>query len=170
MPFVQKRTVLERLTAKSMQSGDCLLYTGEPMKNGYCTISVNGRKQLVHRMAYQEYHGSIPTDVLVRHTCDVRNCFARDHLITGTHADNTGDMLTRQRSRRHTQKACKHGHARTPENRHVTSRGSWDCKPCRQRRGHDQWERQKANRVQCPHCDLITTTNYLGKHIRRKHS
>ena len=172
MPFVQKRRIEDRLEEKIDRSGGpdaCHPWTGKWRVKEYGAISYQGRHWLVHRLIWTLAHGEPPSHIAVRHSCDNPPCANLRHLSTGTWADNSQDMVDRSRTIRHRLKTCAHGHPRTPENRYVTSRGAWDCKPCRIRRGREQWERQKANRVNCSHCSLVTTTNYLSKHIRRRH-
>lgn len=42
-------------------------------------------------------NGPIPKGLVVRHTCDVRECVNPDHLILGTQKDNIRDMHDRGR-------------------------------------------------------------------------
>ena len=39
----------------------------------------------------------MPDDLVVRHTCDNKACVNPDHLILGTHQDNSTDMVSRDR-------------------------------------------------------------------------
>lgn len=53
-----------------------------------------------HRLAYCRYHGITLESIdgqLLRHTCDVRNCVEPTHLLLGTPADNSADMVERDR-------------------------------------------------------------------------
>jgi len=51
----------------------------------------------VHRLAYIEAHGNIPSGFFVCHTCDQRLCIEPTHLYAGTAADNNRDCWARGR-------------------------------------------------------------------------
>jgi hypothetical protein len=78
----------------------CYEWTGNRFRNGYGRYflpGTRGRKAvLVHRLAFAIATGEWPP--VVRHTCDNKPCFAREHLIGGTSADNVADRVARGRS------------------------------------------------------------------------
>lgn len=76
---------------------DCVEWAGAKSKDGYGQKRMNGKVQYVHRLAFEERHGRKPVGV-VRHACDNRLCYNADHLIEGTRADNSRDMVDRGRS------------------------------------------------------------------------
>ena len=92
----------QRLESKLIpvpESG-CFLYEGTTDKfNGYGTISVNGKKQKAHRVAWVLAHGEIPPGKELRHLCDVPSCCNVNHLTIGTHAENMRDVSDRKRGR-----------------------------------------------------------------------
>jgi len=51
----------------------------------------------VHRVMYLYRKGEIPDGHVIRHTCDRPICCNPDHLITGTTAENSADMIERGR-------------------------------------------------------------------------
>lgn len=59
--------------------------------SGYPSLWKDGRNQNMHRVLYEEKHGSLPENVLVRHTCDVPACINDEHLVSGTVKDNAVD-------------------------------------------------------------------------------
>ena len=65
-------------------------------KDGYGQTSIGGKIFYVHRLAFTEANGREPNG-LIRHTCDNPPCFNPNHLIDGTHKDNTHDSLRRMR-------------------------------------------------------------------------
>lgn len=81
------------------QSG-CWEWTGCRTNSGYgMTNTEEDRKKTIgtHRASYQIFIGSIPDGVCVLHKCDNRGCFNPDHLFLGSHADNTADMISKNR-------------------------------------------------------------------------
>lgn len=69
-------------------------------QNGRACIKIGRKVRAASRVAYEEYNGSIPDGLLVRHTCDNGMCVNPSHLILGTHADNMEDMRVRGRASR----------------------------------------------------------------------
>lgn len=65
--------------------------------NGYVSILIEGKHELVHRYSYRKNKGEIPPGLVVRHTCDNRKCMNPEHLILGTPADNVNDTKSRKR-------------------------------------------------------------------------
>lgn len=64
----------------------------------YGRIAFAGRQRRVHRLAWEATHGmSVPEGMVVRHTCDNPPCCNPHHLLLGTFADNTADMIKRGR-------------------------------------------------------------------------
>ena len=89
----------QRFWSKVNKTDICWLWTGSYTHNGYGQYSVNGENIRAHRYSYEIHNGEIPEGLLVRHTCDVRNCVNPNHLIIGTPQDNTQDMIERGRSK-----------------------------------------------------------------------
>ena len=54
---------------------------------------------LLHRAVWEIHNAEpIPEGLIVRHTCDNPPCCNPEHLILGTHQDNTDDMYQRNRN------------------------------------------------------------------------
>lgn len=66
---------------------------------GYGRIYVGpeGRAVRSHRLAYELEYGPIPDNMIVLHTCDNPPCCRPSHLVVGTFADNTHDMIRKGR-------------------------------------------------------------------------
>ncbi len=80
-------------------AGDCLLWTG-PTTAGYGRVYLDGKRQRVHRVMYEQQVGPIPPGKpLVLHRCRERACFASAHLYVGDVKDR-GRALTERRSAR----------------------------------------------------------------------
>lgn len=101
-----KLHLLDALTTRIIKSGDCMLWTGHVMKNGYGQIKLHRVVSLVHRVAWEiENRREVPSGLDVCHTCDVRNCINPSHLFIGTRKDNMQDALRKGRTTR----GAKHG-------------------------------------------------------------
>lgn len=90
---------------------DCILWKGPKRKDGYGRVTVDGRREYAHRVAYCKVRG-IPLlaikGVVIRHTCDNPPCVNGAHLVDGRQADNVQDAVERGRNA-----ACeKHGRAK----------------------------------------------------------
>ena len=66
----------------------CLLWTGSVDSKGYGRISLNGMPRLVHRFAWEQATGPIPSGMQVDHMCWVTSCCNVDHLRLVTQAEN----------------------------------------------------------------------------------
>jgi DNA-binding CsgD family transcriptional regulator len=67
---------------------------------GYMLIHFNNTPKYIHRFIYEECFGEIQKGLVVRHKCDNRRCINPEHLELGTIADNSRDMVERDRSLR----------------------------------------------------------------------
>lgn len=105
MPVPAKTTddILIDLFRHAVRYADgCLVSHLATNKKGYVPLSVGGRKGKklrAHRFVFEELNGPLPPEVLVRHSCDKRNCIEPFHLEAGTPAQNSADMVQRDRQR-----------------------------------------------------------------------
>ncbi len=84
--------------ARAPKSDGCWEWTGNLSTTGYGRVSLGGQVFLAHRVAYFLANGECPTDLLIRHTCHNRRCCNPSHLISGSSADNSQDMVDHGRS------------------------------------------------------------------------
>ena len=91
-------SLIDRFMKRVNKTETCWLWTGSLQCNGYGALSALENKwgtRFAHRWSYMHHKGKIDDGLMVRHTCDVRNCVNPAHLILGTSQDNVRDMLER---------------------------------------------------------------------------
>ena len=93
--------------AKGMPD-ECWLWTAAIGTHGYGVFGImDGTKTVTsHRLSYEIHNGPIPIGKSILHSCDVRACCNPGHLRSGTHRDNTDDMLRRNRHPRGEAHCC----------------------------------------------------------------
>ncbi len=93
---VTKEEVWNRLkTNGRYNKNGCLIWNG-PLSDGYGTVSAYRKLWKVHRLSYFVNNDissmpdtNIEEKAYVLHTCDNKKCFNPEHLILGTHKENT---------------------------------------------------------------------------------
>lgn len=81
---------------------ECWLWKGKTYKPqnkqlGYGRVDGSGPYTYAHRVAWILTHGDIPEGLVVRHQCDKILCCNPAHMLIGTDADNSADMVARGR-------------------------------------------------------------------------
>ena len=77
--------------------GACLEWQGTN-SNGYGQLYIDGKMELVHRLAWRLWYGDIPDGMVIRHkVCDNTICVDVHHLAIGTQFDNVHDMIAKGR-------------------------------------------------------------------------
>lgn len=136
-----RRSMQERFWSKVNKTESCWLWTAYINIGGYGTFTGDRQGILVHRWAYEDLIGPIPSGLVLDHLCRVRNCVNPDHLEPVTLAENIrrGTQGDFQKAKTH----CPQGHEYTPENTNI-KRGQRHCRECGRR---DSRERQRRRRA-----------------------
>lgn len=91
---------LERVGWEVTSAG-CWEWSGKRNDAGYGLFTAKKHGYLnarAHRAMWEFTNGPIPEGLLIRHRCDNPPCVNPDHLEPGTTADNSTDMVERNRS------------------------------------------------------------------------
>lgn len=99
MPTVCIRPLTTRFWEHVEKTDACWNWTGCVDVKGYGSISTSrgSRPLQAHRVSYQIANGPIPDGMMVLHRCDNPRCVNPSHLFLGTAADNTHDMMSKER-------------------------------------------------------------------------
>lgn len=117
--YASRRVTPATLLSWTRFNGECWEWIGKINPYGYGTYVSNGRVIRASRTAFSNRYGSLPSGLLVCHTCDNRACIRNDgppgvyvvngialprfgHLFLATHQQNTQDMLSKGRHGAHT--------------------------------------------------------------------
>ena len=104
---------MDYLKSRCEMVGECWEWRGVRGDRGYGQLGDRSRHtQATHRLAYELHHVvRLKKHDVVRHTCDNPSCCNPDHLLLGSSADNSQDMVSRGRSLA----GSKHPHAKLTE-------------------------------------------------------
>lgn len=82
---------------KSAGPDECWPWQGTMTVYGYGQFKCQSGLWRAHRLIFILTNGPVPSELVVRHKCDNRQCCNPRHLEIGTHDDNMKDAVTRKR-------------------------------------------------------------------------
>jgi hypothetical protein len=91
-----------RAVGWTVTESGCWEWRGTRNVGGYgvfVAAALGIKRAMAHRIMYEHSIGPIPEGLILRHKCDNPPCVNPEHLIPGTQADNSRDMLERGRQR-----------------------------------------------------------------------
>lgn len=117
----------------------CWFWRGHLNPLGYGIFAHRGTRQSAYRVAYVWLIGPVPDGLTLDHLCRTPACVNPAHLEPVTQQENIlrGQSIVAQHAKK---THCTNGHAFTPENTSVNTRGWRRCKVCKRLR----WQERKA--------------------------
>ena len=86
------------LLNNTKRNGDCMIWQGNVISDGYGRVYLDGKSWRVHRLVVTLMTGQpIPKGYVVCHTCDTPLCCNPDHLFLGTPWQNHHDAISKGR-------------------------------------------------------------------------
>lgn len=123
--------VTTNLGIQSFSPTTCVEWGKSVDSSGYGQRRINGRLYLVHRLAYQEHYGPIPTGKVINHLCRNRRCINPLHLEAITHYENMMHAESLWPARICRDKThCKRGHVFDADNTYRDRHGKRYCAAC----------------------------------------
>ena len=131
----------------------CWIWTGSVSHTGskdkpvyYGQIRIDGRRQGVHRLAFELAKGPIPKGLTIDHLCRNTLCVNPDHLEAVTQRIN--GMRGTSMSAQHAKKThCPQGHPYDLFNTYRPARGGRQCRTCITAQSSRRWKALKTARA-----------------------
>lgn len=134
----------------TVTASGCWEWNGKRNDDGYGIFNA-GRlgyeNARAHRAVYECFVEPIPDELQLRHKCDNPPCVNPDHLIPGTAADNSRDMVKRRRHRAHGRRRCDKGHDLSLPDARMSTGACAECNRDRQQRYRDRKRQQQGPRA-----------------------
>ena len=73
--------------------GHCMAWKYGLNRDGYGTLTIDGRQELAHRAVFIQTQGTIPEGMQINHLCNRPYCVQPSHLYAGSKQDNRDDSL-----------------------------------------------------------------------------
>lgn len=142
---------LER-TGWTVTTEGCWEWDGFRNDHGYGIVAYKYRSLRAHRVMYESINGPLPDGQVIRHSCDNPPCVNPGHLLPGTKADNSRDMVDRDRTGNQYENKgwkCPNGHDMTALGAYkiVNTRGRVPyrtCVTCARTRSREYARRRRA--------------------------
>lgn len=137
-------TTIEGFWERVDKTGGCWLWTGPASREGYGSVTIQGKHWRVHRLSYQLAGGVLIDGMEIDHLCFVPRCVNPAHLeqVTGRENNLRSSSPSAVNARR---THCKKGHEFTPENtRWRRDRYGRECKTCELAHGYENNARRRA--------------------------
>ena len=71
--------------------GHCMAWKYGLNRDGYGTLTIDGRQELAHRAVFIQTQGTIPEGMQINHLCNRPYCVQPSHLYAGSKQDNKDD-------------------------------------------------------------------------------
>ena len=143
--------IVARFWKYTKRTTECWLWVG-PYKRaahayyGQLPISREGvrRRIRAHALGWEIGNQSDwPAGKIARHTCDNPGCVNPAHIIPGTKAENTRDMLQRGRHINQRKTHCRHGHPYSGDNVRFEGTRRY-CRECVRQKSRRHYHNRKA--------------------------
>lgn len=123
--------------------GNCWVWTGAHVPQGYGSIQHDGRQHPAHRISWLLSYGVMPTKH-INHLCRNRSCVRPSHLEDVSNRENLLDSPITKATVNAAKTHCPQGHPYSPENTRVVGRGLRQCIICVRERSREAYRRKNG--------------------------